>query len=1122
MERFRVQLYVSARQWASGGHVEFQAELIEQGHSIPVLVQITTGSPLAGPTPVPIAAVLASLPEEASWDVRRFVVHALQEDPIDLRVDRLARRAGVARRTLSNHLAHLGLLSPHAVLQVCRLVRAAYAMSFDGLPAERAAHEVGIGRVATMRSLFKARFGMTPREFRPQARASIRPPEEPIEHGAWLRMLSGMSDTWRRRARLSGIVASLLTTTGEAEAFPWRGTVEGRVHDAVSGQALAAATVTVEGTPLFATSDSQGAYRIVLPGPGPYVIRAIRIGYAPARHHLLQVGADVVRLDFALTKSALNLPNLTVTADPAGRAKGELGTASVIESEAIRGQVAASVAGLLELIPGVSLSPPGLDAIQQFALRAVAVSPGGSGGAGPNVSGPSASALASFGTQIVLDGVPLSNNINLQSLGPRGELGFSTAAGGGIDLRRLPASTIERVEVIRGIPSARFGDLTQGVVLVDTRAGAVAPEARARVDPRTLEVTMIGGAGLGRSQTGTASINLARTTLVARGSENTGSRISGQLAHRVAASAFTLDSRFDFFQVLSDQPESSRFPGAFSRNRDHGVRVSGRLRWRLSESSALEVTSGLDVNRQRSTAQAPMFRAAMPFTDRLTEGTQEGKFIGGVYLSRVDLSGEPRHIYSRVELVATPAWIGGGGALRGGVELRREWNGGPGYQFAIEFPPQTTFNGVEGFDRPRSFDSIPALVSSSLYLDHRRAETIGSVSVSVQAGVRLDLLHRGGSWTSTTRDRVVSPRLQVEVVPRNGVRWRLGVGKVAKIPALASLFPGSQYYDLVNFNYYANDPAERRAVLTTRILDRTNPHLAIARGWKLEAGLEVDLGADAQLSFVAYSDRVQNGVGLSLHPTFVVRERLAIDSATIGTGRPPATLPVPLGQDTIPTLIDRPSNNLRLASRGVEATLFLPEWTALRTRIAIQGAWSRSRLASSGIELNERFEEFQLIARYPRVPYWEALERSGELLIVTGRVIHHQPRAGLMLMGTFQLTPREQRRDIGAGDTLAFAGYLTSAGLLVPVAVERRGAAEYADLRIRRVALFNPERSPFGWLFSFQASKTIPRGGRLSFYAYNAFDLIGSYGTRSAASRLYPAVRFGLEVSMPVGGGSAR
>ncbi len=32
-----------------------------------------------------------------------------------------------------------------------------------------------------------------------------------------------------------------------------------------------------------------------------------------------------------------------------------------------------------------------------------------------------------------------------------------------------------------------------------------------------------------------------------------------------------------------------------------------------------------------------------------------------------------------------------------------ERNPGDGYQFDVEFPPQVTFTGVQGFDRPRTF-----------------------------------------------------------------------------------------------------------------------------------------------------------------------------------------------------------------------------------------------------------------------------------------------------------------------------------------------------------------------------------------------------------------------------------
>jgi hypothetical protein len=893
--------------------------------------------------------------------------------------------------------------------------------------------------------------------------------------------------------------------------------VSGRVIDVLSRGPLAGAVVSLEGSPLFAATDEAGRYRIEGVPPGPQVLRIVRIGYAPVRRNVVIPTDRNVVIDVELARSALNLPGIVVTADPSSRARGELGTASVIEKEAIRNQTAASLAGVLELVPGSVLQPPGLDGVQQFALRAVPIGRGAGPGT-PGVAGPTAGALASFGTQIVLDGVPISNNVNLQSLGPRGELTFASAAGGGIDLRRIPATTIERVEVIRGIPSARFGDLTQGVVLVDTRAGAVDPELRVRLDARTVEATLVGGRALRRLGTGTANLNLARTR-ISTFRDNTGSRISAQLAHRYEGNRLTLDTRADFYQVLEDEPELALFPGLASQSRDAGLRASERVHWRLGSRSRLEWTAAFEADWQRSFSQAPQSRGAMPFTDRLTEGRQDGKFVGGPFLARVDVQGDPRHLYSRIELNTSTRLIGLEHALRIGNEVRREWNGGPGFLFDIEFPPQVTFNGVQGFDRPRRFDSIPPLVTSSLYVDDRISRGLGNGwLLNLQGGFRLDLLHRGSWWTSGVRDRLLQPRLQLELAPSDWLRFRAGAGRIAKVPSLADLFPNRQYYDLINFNYFANDPNERRAILTTRILDRVNPDLAMSRADKAEAGFEIDLGQGSQLAVAGYLDRIRGAVGIDAFPTFLIRERFAVDSSTIGTGQPPGVIEPAFARDSIPSLIDRPANNLRLRSSGIELTAILPEIKPLRTRVAFSGAWSKSRLESSSLEFGTNFDDFQLTETQPRSPYWEGTVRTGDRILLTTRIIQHQPGAGLVITGTLQTYLREVLVNKGATDTLGFAGYITRSGRLVPVPRERRGDPEFADIRQSRSGLLiDPQRGPVDWLFSLQLSKSLPLDGRLSFYAFNVFDRIGSYGGRTTTSRLFPPLRFGLELTAPLG-----
>jgi outer membrane receptor protein involved in Fe transport len=908
----------------------------------------------------------------------------------------------------------------------------------------------------------------------------------------------------------SAIISLVLTLPVAAQAQQRGSSITGRITEVTSGIPVAGATVSIEGSSLRAVTDDTGRFQLTNVPPGPQVIRVVRIGYAPLRHQLVVPPEGTVSLELAIARNALQLPGLVVTADPSSRAQGELGTASVIGQDAIKNQTAASLSGVLELVPGTLLQPPGLDGVQQFGLRAVPIGPGSAPGAG-SVSGPTASLLASFGTQIVLDGVPVSNNVNLQSLGPRGELTFATAAGGGIDLRRIPAATIERVEVIRGLPSARFGDMTQGAVLVETRAGAIDPESRVRLDARTVEATLIGGRRLSSRSTGSASLNLARTRLAPGFRDDIGSRITGQLAHRYEGARLTLDTRLDGYQVLEDEPATAQLPDLAARSRDMGFRLSERLRWRLGERTRIDWTAALEGIRQRSFTESPLLRGAMPFTNRLTEGTQDGKFIGGTYVARVDVDGDPRHFYSRLEAAR--------GDLRAGLELRREWNGGPGYIFDIEFPPQVNFNGVNGYDRPRRFDLIPPLVTSALYVDDRLSRTFGNGWIlNVQAGTRLDLLHWGSHWLRAARDYLVQPRLQLELQPAARFRLRAGAGRLAKMPALGDLFPAPQYYDLVNFNWYANDPAERRAILTTRILQRQNPNLAMSRADKAELGAEWDLGGGGQLALVGYLDRVRGAIGIDLTPQFLIRDRYAVDSSTINQGHPPSVLQPPIASDTVPVLIDRPDNNLDLRSRGFELTAILPEIAPLRTRVAVLAAWTHSRLASQGLDFGVGFDDFQLNERVPRAPYWQSVVETGERLLVTTRLIHHQPKIGLIITATVQLFVRELRANEGGTDTLAFAGYITRAGVLVPVPVSQRVDSQYHDLRIPRLGVLNnPQEAPVDWLLGLQVSKSLPLDGRLSFYAFNAFDRIGSYGGRTTAPRLFPAARFGLEVTMPLG-----
>jgi outer membrane receptor protein involved in Fe transport len=895
--------------------------------------------------------------------------------------------------------------------------------------------------------------------------------------------------------------------------------VTGRVLDATTNAPVVGAFVAVEGTTLGVVTDTAGRFLLLRVPAGPQALRAERIGYATTRVSVVVPGTGMLTQEIRVGVSALQVPGIIVTADPAGRARGELGTASVIEREAIRHQTAASLAGLLELVPGVVLRPPGLDNVQQISLRSVPTATFGAENLGA-----SAGDLASAGTLIVLDGVPLSNNANLQTLGPRGELPLGTSAGGGVDLRRIPATLIERVEVIRGVPSARYGDLTQGAVIVDTRAGAVDSEVSARRDRQTMEASVVAGRGISARHEGTALFNVARTLLAPGTRDDEAYRVAGQLAHRFGSGAenqrFTLDTRLDVFQVLQDTPEQPEvLPGRMARNRDSGIRLRQRARLRPERGPELELTTSIDRQQQSSYSQYLQLRPVMAFTRNLTEGRAIGYFTGGIHPIRVDVDGNPWLLYSRLESAQQGTWLGLEHELRAGVELRREWNSGPGYQFDLDFPPQISFNEVQGFDRPRRYDDVPPLATSALYVDDRISRQFADMHVMLQAGLRLDVLHAGTHWFSGSRDAVLQPRVNAQFAPRQWLRLRAGAGRTTKQPTLAQLYPAPQYHDIVNVNWYANDPAERLAVLTTFILDPTNPELRQAVTTKQEAGVEIGLGRSGGVfALVAFRDRVKDGVGLMREPRFLLRDQFQLADSTLGTGQPPQIIEPPTHADTIPVLLVRPANTLTLETSGYEVTLALPELARLHTRVEVQAAWLRTSLHSDGIEVGNYFGPFQVDPRRARTPYWEGSTQTGERTLLNYRVIHQQPTVGLVITATVQHTAHEVRHLIAATDTLDFAGYVTRAGELVPVPAADRSRAEFADIQLpRRGVLTDEVVVPPDWLLSLQVSKSLPLEGRLSFYAFNAFDRVGQYSRPGRASRLYPGMRFGVEVTLQPG-----
>lgn len=543
----------------------------------------------------------------------------------------------------------------------------------------------------------------------------------------------------------------------------------------------------------------------------------------------------------------------------------------------------------------------------------------------------------------------------------------------------------------------------------------------------------------------------------------------------------------------------------------------------------LELTAAYDQQRQTTRETRRLSRPTTPFTSNLDSGFALGTYVEGTYSGAYELQGAPRLLFSRLEWDRSRT-SGAGlhlSQLRVGSEVRREWNTGAGYLFDVSRPPQASaFNGTTGYDRPRDFRDTRPFATSGLYTDARFSARRGASTADIQAGLRLETLHDGAWWTSGARSAQLQPRLTTQVAPWPWLRLRGGVGVVSKSPTVAQLNPALQYYDLVNVNRFTPAPSERLSALTTYIRDVSNPELGLSRAQKQELGFELDGGAKrGSISVTWFDARIRGAVTLRRDPDFLQRARYALADTGRGTGQPGRIMQPPLFFEPVPVFRDRFVNSGSLDTRGVEYVVILPVIPSLRTRVEISGAQLETRFATDDRDYGpaNRLNDFQVDTTIQRVAYFERASTLSKRGILTWRVVHHQPELGFVITATVQQRVGDERRVLSRSDSLAFVGFITRKGVLVPVPDADKLNPEFADLRrLRPSTGSGTRRFPNDWLASLQVAKSLPGNGRLSFYVFNALDKLVTVS--GGAARALPNTRFGAELTVPTAGwlGGAR
>ncbi len=216
------------------------------------------------------------------------------------------------------------------------------------------------------------------------------------------------------------------------------GEIYGRVIDAVSKQPLVGANVILLGTNTGAATNFNGEFKINDVSPNTYQVRASLIGYNSVTKTDIAVStARPVQLDFELTEQAIELENVTVTADYFSRIPTEVTSLKNFSYEEIRRSPGGfeDVIRALSILPGVAQAEAGRN---DLVVR---------GGA------PSENLYIVDGTEVP--------NIN--------HFGTQGASGGALSYINL--DYVKETSFSTGGFSTKYGDKLSSVLSIDLRNG---------------------------------------------------------------------------------------------------------------------------------------------------------------------------------------------------------------------------------------------------------------------------------------------------------------------------------------------------------------------------------------------------------------------------------------------------------------------------------------------------------------------------------------------------------------------------------------------------------------------------------------------------------------------------
>lgn len=717
-----------------------------------------------------------------------------------------------------------------------------------------------------------------------------------------------------------------------------------KVVDSKNTEPLQGAVVQLlENKAMGTVTDSEGRFTVSV--PASFDARAVitYIGYDTLIVSLSDNAIYKMRFDNKL------LNDVVVTAT---ESKG-LGSSSKIEKHAMEHLQPSSFADVLELLPGGMAHDPALSTPNIISLREAGISS-------------SQYNTSSLGTRFVIDGAPRSTNANMQFVDGAWDITttYRDFTNAGVDMRTISTDDINDIEIVRGIPSVEYGDLTSGLVKINRRRGGNDISARFKADMESKLFYVAKGIEWTKSQ---SSLNLSvdyldskadprnlletykRVTVSSRYNKqwNRNSHqyhFGANLDYSGSFDDDDIDPELNYGGVDKYKSDYSRYAIDLSLDMDNKKERSLFKSWNLLFSTAYE----RDVTERTRLVQLDR---ETPAATSKTEGENWAMLITPyTYTATHKVDGKPLNLYAKANAVLSFPLKTVSNKTKVGIDWQLDKNLGDGQIFN---PANPLYPGISA--RQRKYSDIPSEQSLSEYLEERLGIHFGRHKFDIEAGLRATtMLHLdaryelNGKWYLDPRVNLgwTFPGIRINDHELS-VMLGGGYGMHTKFPTIDQLYPELTYIDLVEMNYWHTVKDYRGIYLQTYIVDPTNFRLHAARNNKWEVRADVSYRGN-RLSVTYFQEDMKSGfrsMGIYGDYPYKKYDTSSIDHNAITSIPDPSTLEYELIDELNGYATTQ--NGSRTLKKGWEYTFSSARIPVINTRLTVTGAYFKTQYQNS-------------------------------------------------------------------------------------------------------------------------------------------------------------------------------